>query len=86
MYLTDLTFLEDGNSDKRGELVNYKKCALMADTLRKVKQYQLSGYDNLAPDVKLLSTFARTASHAPPPPPSPILLSACRAAPSTQRQ
>lgn len=46
MYLSDVLFTEEGNPDRvRGDLINYKKCMMLADTFKRVKQYQLLGYN-----------------------------------------
>ncbi|KNC50624.1 uncharacterized protein AMSG_00785 [Thecamonas trahens ATCC 50062] len=48
MYLTDLTFIEDGNPDHvdhDGEqLINFSKCWLVAGTITQVRQYQQTKY------------------------------------------
>eukprot|EP01125_Pyxidicula_operculata_P016700 TRINITY_DN577_c0_g1_i3.p1 TRINITY_DN577_c0_g1~~TRINITY_DN577_c0_g1_i3.p1 ORF type:complete len:1211 (-),score=280.78 TRINITY_DN577_c0_g1_i3:2634-6266(-) len=46
MYLTDLTFIEEGNPDYLGEhkLVNFYKKRLISQTIKKIQQYQLKSY------------------------------------------
>jgi len=44
-FLTDLTFIEDGNPDRvRNDLVNFKKCRLQSQVIRDIQQYQQLGY------------------------------------------
>lgn len=45
MYLTDLTFIEDGNSDKmKGGLHNFVKRRYYANVLQEIQQYQQMRY------------------------------------------
>eukprot|EP01100_Stratorugosa_tubuloviscum_P015878 TRINITY_DN960_c1_g1_i1.p1 TRINITY_DN960_c1_g1~~TRINITY_DN960_c1_g1_i1.p1 ORF type:complete len:980 (-),score=417.96 TRINITY_DN960_c1_g1_i1:169-3108(-) len=45
MYLTDLTFIEDGNPDKVSEgLINFAKRRRISEVIRQVQQYQLTPY------------------------------------------
>eukprot|EP00005_Dracoamoeba_jomungandri_P011401 CAMPEP_0174275426 /NCGR_PEP_ID=MMETSP0439-20130205/59818_1 /TAXON_ID=0 /ORGANISM="Stereomyxa ramosa, Strain Chinc5" /LENGTH=743 /DNA_ID=CAMNT_0015367527 /DNA_START=239 /DNA_END=2470 /DNA_ORIENTATION=- len=44
MYLTDLTFVEDGNADKIGNLINFKKRELIYNIIMEIQQYQLTPY------------------------------------------
>lgn len=46
LYLTDLTFIFDGNSDnlKKSDLINFYKQAKSADLIREIQQYQNSTY------------------------------------------
>lgn len=48
VYLTDLTFIEDGNPDFIGKLINFTKRKYIYDVIAKVKQYQYTSY-NLQP-------------------------------------
>jgi son of sevenless-like protein len=41
MYLTDLTFLEEGNPDKIGELINFDKRRRVAAVIKEIQQYQV---------------------------------------------
>ena len=41
MYLTDLTFIEDGNPDKVGHMINFVKRRLYANVIREIQQYQV---------------------------------------------
>ena len=41
MYLTDLTFIEDGNADTIGGLINFSKRLLYASVLQEIKTYQV---------------------------------------------
>jgi hypothetical protein len=42
VYLTDLTFIHDGNPDILPEtkMVNFGKCVLISDVLREIQLYQ----------------------------------------------
>ena len=44
MYLTDLTFIEDGNPDKVGDLPNFFKRRLIANVIAEIQQYQQTPY------------------------------------------
>lgn len=44
IYLTDLTFIEEGNKNFIGELINFKKRHLISETIRSIKQYQQKAY------------------------------------------
>jgi len=52
MYLTDLTFIEDGNPNMHGKLVNFFKRQLVSEVISNIQQYQQTPY-NLEP-VKFL--------------------------------
>ncbi|ORX93040.1 ras GEF [Basidiobolus meristosporus CBS 931.73] len=61
LYLTDLTFVEDGNPDhvpNHPHLINIAKRAKCAEVIREIQQYQNSPY-NLTP-VPELQNFIRT--------------------------
>jgi son of sevenless-like protein len=48
VYLTDLTFIDDGNPDQLREathLINFSKRAKTADVIREIQQYQASPYN-----------------------------------------
>jgi hypothetical protein len=45
MYLTDLTFIEEGNKDFYGNLINFRKRRQTSETIRKVQQYQQTPYN-----------------------------------------
>lgn len=45
MYLTDLTFIEEGNKDVYGNLINFRKRRQTSETIRKVQQYQQTPYN-----------------------------------------
>eukprot|EP01113_Clastostelium_recurvatum_P037509 TRINITY_DN5493_c1_g1_i4.p1 TRINITY_DN5493_c1_g1~~TRINITY_DN5493_c1_g1_i4.p1 ORF type:complete len:1171 (+),score=322.57 TRINITY_DN5493_c1_g1_i4:927-4439(+) len=41
VYMTDLTFIEEGNPDKlENGWVNYSKCRMVADVIQEIQQYQ----------------------------------------------
>jgi len=45
VYLTDLTFLEDGNADKlEGDLINFVKRKKLALVIQEIQQYQQLPY------------------------------------------
>jgi len=54
MYLTDLTFIEDGNPDFiNGNLINFTKRRRVAQVIREVQQYQQTPYAlHEAPEIK----------------------------------
>lgn len=60
MYLTDLMFIDEGNKDMINGLINFSKYRQISETIKKIKQYQLKGYENLTKvpelQVKLQST------------------------------
>ncbi|KAJ3427944.1 guanine nucleotide exchange factor [Anaeramoeba flamelloides] len=45
VYLTDLTFKEDGNKDFIGNLINFTKRRLVYENIRELMQYQQSSYN-----------------------------------------
>jgi len=45
VYLTDLVFIEDGNPDKIGNMINWTKRRLMYNIINTFQRYQLSQYD-----------------------------------------
>ncbi|KAJ6249389.1 ras guanine nucleotide exchange factor i-related [Anaeramoeba flamelloides] len=45
LCLTDLTFLEDGNKDMIGDLINFSKRKLIYDLINDIQKYQPSGYN-----------------------------------------
>eukprot|EP01132_Coremiostelium_polycephalum_P002919 gene2919-3637_t len=52
IYLTDLTFIEDGNRDEMRGLINFKKRELIFTTLMEIQQYQQQSYNiKSLPDV-----------------------------------
>ncbi|CAG8532246.1 22895_t:CDS:10, partial [Racocetra persica] len=56
VYLTDLTFIEDGNPDilkKNQQLINFSKRMKTADVIREIQQYQSVPY-NLTPVQEIL--------------------------------
>ncbi|KAJ3437416.1 ras guanine nucleotide exchange factor i-related [Anaeramoeba flamelloides] len=48
VYLTDLTFIEDGNPDKINGLINFSKRRLIFDVIFEIQNFQQRGY-NLQP-------------------------------------
>lgn len=45
VYLTDLTFIEDGNPDYVNELINFSKRSLIYTVIAKIQQFQLLPYN-----------------------------------------
>lgn len=48
IFLSDLTFIEDGNPDEMHNMINFHKRCRLAERIRWIKQYQQEGYQ-LAP-------------------------------------
>jgi hypothetical protein len=44
IYLTDLTFIEDGNESGRAGYVNFGKRKLLSNVLEEIKQFQQVPY------------------------------------------
>jgi len=55
MYLTDLTFIEDGNPDKLGELHNFSKRNFVSNVIQEIQQYQQAPY--ILKDVPAIQKF-----------------------------
>ncbi len=51
IFLTDLTFTEDGNPDKIDGMINFDKRMKLAERIRWIKQYQQEGYQLAKVDV-----------------------------------
>eukprot|EP00808_Paulinella_micropora_P000051 g9042.t1 len=51
IFLTDLTFTEDGNPDMIGNMINFDKRCKLAERIRWIKQYQQEGYQLAKVDV-----------------------------------
>jgi len=52
MYLTDLTFLEDGSTDKlERDLINFAKRRKLSFIIRDIKQYQQTAYSGPSFDI-----------------------------------
>eukprot|EP00026_Physarum_polycephalum_P000936 Phypoly_transcript_00937.p1 GENE.Phypoly_transcript_00937~~Phypoly_transcript_00937.p1 ORF type:complete len:870 (+),score=157.80 Phypoly_transcript_00937:977-3586(+) len=49
VYLTDLVFIEDGNPDKIGNMVNWTKRRLMYNIISTFQRYQMAQYDEKQP-------------------------------------
>ncbi|KAJ5078864.1 ras guanine nucleotide exchange factor i-related [Anaeramoeba ignava] len=45
VHLTDLTFIEDGNPDFIGDLINFSKRIQISKVIRNIQQYQQKGYE-----------------------------------------
>jgi hypothetical protein len=78
IYLTDLTFIEDGNPDYISSLINFKKRELVYDVIREIEQYQQKGYDFPADNsiFNVLNNLQVITVHIPPPPTRVSLLCA----------
>eukprot|EP01105_Mastigella_eilhardi_P023142 TRINITY_DN578_c1_g1_i2.p1 TRINITY_DN578_c1_g1~~TRINITY_DN578_c1_g1_i2.p1 ORF type:complete len:1043 (+),score=289.28 TRINITY_DN578_c1_g1_i2:1118-4246(+) len=44
-YLTDLTFVEEGNKTFIGDCINFAKCRLLAQVIMEIQQYQQAPYN-----------------------------------------
>ncbi|KAF2070552.1 hypothetical protein CYY_008127 [Polysphondylium violaceum] len=53
IYLTDLTFIEDGNKDEVKGLINFKKRELIFSTIMEIQQYQQQPY-NIKPKPNII--------------------------------
>ena len=60
MYLTDLTFIEDGNPDKTGALHNFSKRIFVSNVIQEIQQYQQSPY--VLKPVLAIQTFFNSLS------------------------
>ena len=58
IFLSDLTFIEDGNPDALRGMVNFQKRAKLAERIRFIRQYQQEGY-NLRPAPVVQDYFRR---------------------------
>lgn len=58
VYLTDLVFIEDGNPDKIGSMVNWTKRRLMYNIISTFQRYQMSQYDEKQPSPSSPTTHA----------------------------
>lgn len=45
MYLSDILFTNEGNPDYINGLINFFKCVKCSETIKRIKQYQLKGYN-----------------------------------------
>merc|ERR1711916_368355 len=71
LYLTDLTFVEEGNDDhiefKGRKLINFAKCWLVAGIIQKVRQYQQTKYkpegDEAVEGFQVLRTLLASGAH-----------------------
>ncbi len=53
VYLTDLTFIEDGNPDTIQDLINFDKRRRTAQVIKEIKEYQNTQYNfNVVPIIK----------------------------------
>jgi len=48
IFLSDLTFTEDGNPDELLHMINFQKRCKLAERIRWIKQYQQEGYQLIA--------------------------------------
>lgn len=44
LFQTDLTFIEEGNPTKCGDLINWQKCKLLAGVIRGINEYRMNSY------------------------------------------
>jgi son of sevenless-like protein len=45
LFLSDLTFTEEGNKDYIDSMINFSKCRKLAERIAWIKQYQQVGYN-----------------------------------------
>jgi len=62
VYMTDLTFIDEGNSDNFGNLINFTKRALVGKTLIEIEshrkdKYQLTGAKKIEQFISQLPRF-----------------------------
>eukprot|EP01129_Flabellula_baltica_P014536 TRINITY_DN6981_c0_g1_i1.p1 TRINITY_DN6981_c0_g1~~TRINITY_DN6981_c0_g1_i1.p1 ORF type:complete len:1107 (-),score=304.83 TRINITY_DN6981_c0_g1_i1:11-3331(-) len=64
MYLTDLTFIEEGNPDTIGEynLIHFYKCRLISNSISSIKQYQQQPY-NFVPVPEIIEKLNNAEVH-----------------------
>lgn len=64
MFLTDIIHIDDGNKNKvDGDLVNFRKCSLLATVIRSIQKFQTIGY-NFSPVPALYAYLQNAYSHA----------------------
>lgn len=54
VFLTDLTFIEEGNPDKLGTLINFKKRLYVYNVLNEIQNYQKVDYTFEADEMVLM--------------------------------
>ncbi len=54
-YLSDLTFIEDGNPDSMNDLINFTKREMVYNTIAEIKNFQQTGYN--FPIIEPVHTF-----------------------------
>ena len=63
VYQTDLTFIEDGNPDYLGDLINFGKCQFVYEVLEKLLKFQKDGYNlKLVPQIAKMLNSLETKS------------------------
>lgn len=59
MYLTDLTFIDEGNPDLIDDkMVNFGKCVMISDVLREIQLYQQTKF------TQVMNPLFKVGSHA----------------------
>lgn len=61
MYLTDLTFIEDGNQNFISGLINFKKRQMIYNVIAEIQLYQQDRY-NIPPNPSILSSLSKFES------------------------
>jgi hypothetical protein len=61
VHLSDLTFIEDGNPDKMGNLINFGKRKLVSKVISQLQRYQPSPY-NLETVPRIIKLISKTIS------------------------
>eukprot|EP01098_Paradermamoeba_levis_P001873 TRINITY_DN12151_c0_g1_i1.p1 TRINITY_DN12151_c0_g1~~TRINITY_DN12151_c0_g1_i1.p1 ORF type:complete len:148 (-),score=21.92 TRINITY_DN12151_c0_g1_i1:5-448(-) len=57
VYLGDLTFIEDGNPDKLGNLINFQKRKMIYSIIEAVRKFQAQPYDIQVADRPWMKNF-----------------------------
>lgn len=64
VFLGDLTFIEEGNPDMKGDLINWDKRKLVHNIIAQIQKFQMVGY-NLSKDVVIDRYLQEVLAKAP---------------------
>jgi son of sevenless-like protein len=64
VYLGDLTFIEEGNPDMKGDLINWDKRKLVHNIIAQIQKFQMVGY-NLQKEPLIDRYLQETLNKAP---------------------
>lgn len=53
-YLTDLTYIEDGNENNLDGIINFSKREMISKVIKEITDYQQFPYNNIKPNPSLL--------------------------------